>query len=501
MEAHNTVANASDNRSWSRLTRRSLTLGTAGAAISVAGLRNAAASPVSMPAVIRSRPQTAVPDGLAVVASPRLPLFDIASQDLGGIVSGQIPSWIEVGGSVDVPIYPVDLEGSTIDGLVAQKTYKSYDRLANFLNSSDGAGAVAVVPADQVDARVNVLAVDGVDPVRQGQFDEPTFRLGFVGDIVPGRNVGIKMQQYNDYSHPFHRVADILASYDLTVANLEGNLSDNIPVPSDPNTFSFIAPTAMLDGFKMAGIDVVSLANNHSVWNDSGWGTDALLDTLDACEAQGVATIGAGRDLEGARFAYTTTLGDKSVALIGIDGVTANVEPRDFAATVNEAYKGGDRYSGATDDTPGTNPYDPDIFLPDIAALAADYDIVIPYIHFGIEYVEIPPHWGVQGCRDAIDAGATLVVTNHPHVIQGMEFYNGAPIVYSVGNFIFDQMFSIQTREGLILELVMRGKQCVQLRTRGVMIEDFNQPRLMSGGEQAGIMDRFWASTDRLANV
>jgi hypothetical protein len=61
-------------------------------------------------------------------------------------------------------------------------------------------------------------------------------------------------------------------------------------------------------------------------------------------------------------------------------------------------------------------------------------------------------------------------------------------------------MFSVQTRQGLILELVLRGGKCVGLRTRGVEIEDFNQPRLMNAGEQAAIMDRYWTSTDRLAN-
>ena len=190
----------------------------------------------------------------------------------------------------------------------------------------------------------------------------------------------------------------------------------------------------------------------------------------------------------------------KSIAIIGIDGVTANVEAREPDATVNESWLGGSKYAGATSDTPGTYPYDPDIFLPDIEALSGQYDIVIPYFHFGREYIEAPPDWAVEGARSAIDAGATLVVTNHPHVIQGMEFYNGTPILYSVGNFIFDQLFSVQTRQGLILELVLRGGKCVGLRTRGVEIEDFNQPRLMSAGEQAAIMDRFWASTDRLAS-
>jgi poly-gamma-glutamate synthesis protein (capsule biosynthesis protein) len=82
-----------------------------------------------------------------------------------------------------------------------------------------------------------------------------------------------------------------------------------------------------------------------------------------------------------------------------------------------------------------------------------------------------------------------------------MQLYDGVPIVYSVGNFIFDQMFSVQTRQGLILELVMRGDRCVNLRTRGVEIEDFNQPRLMTAGEHAAIMDRFWRTTDRIASL
>ena len=106
--------------------------------------------------------------------------------------------------------------------------------------------------------------------------------------------------------------------------------------------------------------------------------------------------------------------------------------------------------------------------------------------------------WAVQGTRAAIDAGATMALTNHPHLVQGMEIYAGKPIVYSMGNFIFDQMFSVEVREGMILEIALRGNKVVGLRPRGVEIEDFNQPRLMSAGEQASIMDRFWWSTDRL---
>ena len=155
-------------------------------------------------------------------------------------------------------------------------------------------------------------------------------------------------------------------------------------------------------------------------------------------------------------------------------------------------------YAGATGDSPGTNPYITDQFLADIESLAGQYDIVIPYFHFGIEYFPVPPAWAREGAKAAIDAGATMVVTNHPHVIQGMQIYKNTPIFYSVGNFIFDQMFSVEVREGNILEIVLREDKVVGLRVRGVEIEDFNQPRLMTAGEHASQMDRFWSATDRI---
>jgi poly-gamma-glutamate capsule biosynthesis protein CapA/YwtB (metallophosphatase superfamily) len=317
---------------------------------------------------------------------------------------------------------------------------------------------------------------------------------------VPGRNVGAKMREYNDYTHPFLKVAAELNSYDITFANLEGNLSANIAPPTERNTFSFIADPAMTEGMRLAGIDAVSLANNHSRWNDNDlWGDSAFLDTIVALETAGIGIFGGGRDIYAARAPWVAEIKGYKVAILGIDGVTANEIARDQYATVLGSSLGEAQYAGAGEGVPGTNPYSIDQVLADITAAAAQYDIVIPYFHFGAEYVGVLPQWAVDGARAAIDAGATAVVTNHPHVIQGMETYNGRPIVYSVGNFIFDQMFSVETRQGLILELDFRGKTVVGLRCRGVEIEDFNQPRLMSAGEHASLMDRFWWSTDRLA--
>jgi poly-gamma-glutamate capsule biosynthesis protein CapA/YwtB (metallophosphatase superfamily) len=125
--------------------------------------------------------------------------------------------------------------------------------------------------------------------------------------------------------------------------------------------------------------------------------------------------------------------------------------------------------------------------------------VVIPYFHLGAEYVAVVPPWAVQATHAAIDAGAAMVVTNHPHLNQGMEVYSGKPIVYSPGNFILDQMWAAEVRSGYVLEIVLRDTAIVGLRFHGVEIEDFHQPRPMSSGEQAALMDRFWAATDRLA--
>jgi poly-gamma-glutamate synthesis protein (capsule biosynthesis protein) len=441
----------------------------------------------------------ALPAGMALISSPRLPLFGVGGADVAKLLGAQVPTWLEVGSPVDLPVEPIALAGQVPVGMTPKATFANYDKLAAELNRRPG--AVAFVPTDQVDFRVNVLAVDGYDPVRQPTGDgEPIARIGVVGDIVPGRNVHFKMVQYGDHTHPFLKVAAELKSYDFAFANLEGNLSNNITPPTDAHTFSFVSTPDMLDGFKLAGFHAVTLANNHSTWNSAGWGTSALIDTLDSLDAAGVARFGAGHNLDEARAAWTTDLKGKRIAIIGIDGVTANEQARDQGATVQNTALGEGEYAGAGDNQPGTNPFTQNQFVADIQALAGQYDVVIPYFHFGVEYVAVAPDWAVAGARAAVDAGATMVLTNHPHVIQGMEIHAGKPIVYSMGNFIFDQMFSVEVREGFILEIVLRGNKVVGLRPRGVEIEDFNQPRLMSAGEHASLMDRFWTSTDRLAS-
>jgi poly-gamma-glutamate synthesis protein (capsule biosynthesis protein) len=372
------------------------------------------------------------------------------------------------------------------------RTFGSYEELATAMFADPG--AVALVPTEMVDFRVQALSVGDDDPLGETLQGKAPVRVGVVGDIVPGRNVHLHMLQYGDFTRPFLRVASLLRSFDVTVANLEGNLSDTLPQPADPHSVSFVSSPAMLDGFALAGIDAVTLANNHSVWNDEGWGVQGLLDTIAALDTYGIPYFGAGPDLPSARAPWVVAAGGIRIAFLGIDGVTANYEVEPGAA--NGVL---DVDVGATSDSAGTNPYLVAQVLEDVAAATAIADVVIPYFHLGAEYVAVVPAWAVQAAHAAIDAGAAMVLTNHPHLIQGMAIYAGKPIVYSLGNFILDQMWAAEVRSGYALEIILRGATIAGLRFHGVEIEDFHQPRPMSSGEQAALMDRFWAATDRLA--
>ena len=480
------------------LTRRTVLAGAAGAAVATALPSAARITFAQTPPATATSSGTNLPDGMALVTSPRLPLRGIASDQVQAIVQGAVSSWRDVGSPVNLAITPLAIDGIVPDGMANPQKVNDYAALVTALNQTPG--GVAMVPIDQIDVQVNTLILGEIDPLKTSTSDD-VVRVGVAGDIIGGRNVAIHARQYGDWTHPFLQMKDVLAQFDVTVANLECVISDTIAPPeeSDPNTFDFIASSDLIEGMKLCGIDAISLANNHTAWSsDLSRGTAPFEEMMSLLDAASFPYFGGGTDLEQAQRGWTTTVGNTSVVFIGIDGVTANVDYAGQSGTVGEDI--GTGFAGATEAKAGTNPLDVAKVLAKIESLAGEYDIVIPYFHMGQEYEWITPTWCEEVAHQSIDRGATMVVTNHPHLIQGMEIYNGTPIVYSVGNFVFDQMFSVDTRTGYILDLTFHGKKVVGMRQHGFEIEDFNQPRLMSIGEHAGLMDRFWRSTDLRAS-
>jgi poly-gamma-glutamate synthesis protein (capsule biosynthesis protein) len=468
-----------------RASRRDLIIG--------AGATAAAATLGISRGVAAQTPPSGLPAGSALVTSPRLPLWDVTSDALVAILDGSATDWIQVGSPLPVPIRRVALDGADSAGMQTEQTVADYDALTAELSGRPG--SVAIVPLDSIDSRVTAMRVDGADPfLAIASEAEPVFHVGVAGDMIPGRNVNLHMRGYNDFVFPWRRVAPILSGFDFTFGNFECVISDTLGFPedTDPNALDFVMSTASIEGLTMSGFDAVSLANNHAVYNGSGWGFDGFNETTSNLQAAGMPYFGAGQDLDEARAPHVGEVAGKTIALIGIDGVTANVDyPGSWSMAVNV---------GATASQPGTNPLVEEQIMADISSLAGQYDIVIPFFHMGEQYQWMLSDWAIELSRRCVDAGATTVVTSHPHVTQGMEWYETTPLFYGIGNFIYDQMFTVDTSQGHIVDLTFRGDRIVNFRLHGIAIEDFTQPRLLGPNENAAFMDRIWRSHDMVVD-
>lgn len=457
-----------------------------------------AAGAISLPiATERSLAQDvrSLPDGYALVTSLRLPLAGIGAASVEKIVNGSVADWSDLGCPISVKPVPMAIDGIVPAGLTPETTAADFNELATALDAAPG--GFAVVPTDQIDYRVNTLKIDGVDPLlASGSDSAPIVRVGAVGDIIPGRNVAAHIREFGDYSVPLQRTKSLLAEFDFTFANFECFISETLEFPElvDANSLDFLTRPDFVQTMVDAGIDAVSMANNHAVYSHSGWGLPAFNDTYGFLTNGGVPVFGAGADLDQARQPFVTEVNGMSIAMYGVDGITGNETWPNALGVVAGAG------SQATADHGGTNPLNLDQVTADISNLAGQYDIVIPFFHMSEQYFWTPQDWAIETAHASIDAGANLVVSSHPHTIQGWESYNGKPIFYGIGNFIYDQMFSVDTRQGYVLELTFRGKDVIGFRIHGHEIEDFTQPRFMQQGEMAAFLDRFWLSTDMRAS-
>ncbi len=275
-------------------------------------------------------------------------------------------------------------------------------------------------------------------------------KMVFVGDIMLSRSVGAKMSELNDFRYPFRKIADYLNSFDLAFANLETPISDRgVKVGS---IYSFRSDPRSVDGLNFGGIDVVSLANNH-IWD---YGREAFADTMKHLNNGGIDYIGAG-SYEHVHQGVVKEIKNTKIGFLAY----TNLAPRGTAATPQSA---------------GVGFIDTDQLAQDIKNLKMRSDIVIISFHFGDEYKQQHNSYQENISELAINSGADLVVGHHPHVVQEVEKYKNGWIAYSLGNFIFDQNFSKETMEGLVLEVDVRGDEIISVRSRKINISKNYQP-------------------------
>jgi poly-gamma-glutamate synthesis protein (capsule biosynthesis protein) len=259
--------------------------------------------------------------------------------------------------------------------------------------------------------------------------------LAAVGDVNLGDRVARAIAARGPH-YPWDGVAPLLRGADLTTANLECAVSTRgEPWPAKEYRFRG-SPDALGVAARAAGLDVLTVANNHAL----DYGRDAFLDTIRHARRAGAAVVGGGADLDAARRPVVLERGGLRVAFLGY----SDVRPLGF---------------DAGDGVPGTAPAFPELLGADVRAARRRADLVVVWFHWGVE-LEPRPRWRQHELAGAaLNAGATVVLGAHPHVLQGVSSVPGRRLVaWSLGNFVFPAHSRSTTSTGvLVVHLGSRG--------------------------------------------
>lgn len=261
---------------------------------------------------------------------------------------------------------------------------------------------------------------------------EPDLTLVAVGDLNFDDGLGrLILTRGPDY--PWRDTIEVLRDGDLLLGNLEVPVSLRGAVWLK-KTYLLHADPRTADALTAAGFDLVSLANNHML----DFGAPALLDTLAALQARGIGYAGAGPDLTAARAPVFTQFGPLRLALLSY----CRVYPDQFRAGSNRA---------------GTAWCTDREILADVDAAKPQADLVIVSIHWGSDYVSTISAYQRTLAHACIDRGAAAVLGHHPHILNGLEIYQGKLIAYSLGNFAFGSL-NKKARDSAILRLGFDGQ-------------------------------------------
>lgn len=283
---------------------------------------------------------------------------------------------------------------------------------ASELGESDSATIMIENPTE-ADAAENAGTADTAD----GTEAVKATRLLFAGDVYLSDHVleaydaaggidGVLSQGYQ---------AEIQAA-DFFMTNEEFPFSTR-GTPAPDKQFTFRVHPEKVKLMQEMGIDLVTLANNHAL----DYGRDAMLDTIDTLDHAGIRHVGAGKNLAEARKPDVVELNGRTFAFIGATRVYPEAD-----------------WAAGTDSAGMFSAYDGGAQLAEeVKAAKQQADYVIAYVHWGIEREETPNEVQESIAHRLVDAGADLVVGAHPHVLQGIEYYQGVPIAYSLGNFVF----------------------------------------------------------------
>ncbi|MGI0492168.1 CapA family protein [Alkalinema pantanalense CENA528] len=293
---------------------------------------------------------------------------------------------------------------------------------------------------------------------------DPAASLLFAGDVTLTESYTAKVG--NDYHWAFAPF-DEARKVDVSMVNLEAPFTTaNQALPGKKATFK--APPENVQVLKNGGIDIVNLANNHTMDYEKA----GLEQTIKSLSGAGIAHVGAGLNSQEARRPVIMDVKGQRIAYLGY--YDADLQ----AASKQEA---------------GTNPRRNDRVAEDIKTLRSQVDWIVVNYHWGDELAKYPGDWQIDLARFTIDQGADLVVGHHSQVLQGAEVYKGRPIVYSLGNFIFGGK-SVSDYDTAALKVSLKDKQ-MKVELLPVQVRNY-QAKVVSGDAGQQILQQVKSVSD-----
>lgn len=296
------------------------------------------------------------------------------------------------------------------------------------------------------------------DPSQQS--GEQGHTLVAVGDIMLAGSAKSILEE-KGYAYAFQDpcLAKIISSADVAFANLEFPVAQHGQAFQDKQ-FIFKGSRASLAAIRLAGFDLLSLANNHTM----DYGAEGLDSTIRTCKSFHLTPAGAGSSLEEARRLQVISKNGVRYGLLAY----SLTYPKEF---------------WATDGNAGTAYGERKYLEQDIPRSAREVDILIVSFHWGEELNPQPRPYQTELAHMAVDLGATVVLGHHPHIPQPIEIYRGAPIFYSLGNFAFGS-WSVNTPFSFVAEIRFSGSKPARIILHPINVNNhvvLFQPRALKG--------------------
>ena len=290
--------------------------------------------------------------------------------------------------------------------------------------------------------------------------------LTFAGDVHFAERTTALL---DDPATAFGPIADVFTAADVAVVNLETAVTAR--GTAEPKKYHFRAPAQAYAAVKAAGVDAVSIGNNHSL----DYGAVGLDDTIEQARAAGVPTFGAGHDADEAYAPWITEVGGTTIAVLGISQV------HELEASWN-----------ATDARAGVaHARDTARAVAAVHAAKQRADFVVVFMHWGKEGSDCPTAEMKAFARKLVGAGTDLIVGTHAHLLLGDGWLDGTYVAYGLGNFLWWWNDAHSNDTG-VLRVTLRGAKIIRTEFVPAYISrDTGQPLPVTGAEASRITAKF----------